>query len=224
MVRIGLFQIKRDLETVGHKLLRPQDGHSLRETVFCLGNLREGQRPLFEDEPLVMQGHDDLPAMGRKWAVSYPYRRASKASETWGSSFHLRQTKPFGTAKQIRNFHRIHHPYLQMYPLRCARSGEEQAMENLKMMAAYNRWANGLVYDAAATLSEDELHRDTGAFFGSIFGTLSHLVTADRVWLHRFTGEGRVRQRSTNALARPLPSCRRCGRQKTRGLSLMSRA
>lgn len=63
-------------------------------------------------------------------------------------------------------------------------------MENLKMMAAYNRWANGLVYDAAATLSEDELHRDTGAFFGSIFGTLSHLVTADRVWLHRFTGEG----------------------------------
>lgn len=63
-------------------------------------------------------------------------------------------------------------------------------MENLKMMAAYNRWANRLVYDAAAALSEDELHRDTGAFFGSIFGTLSHLLTADRVWLNRFTGEG----------------------------------
>jgi uncharacterized damage-inducible protein DinB len=63
-------------------------------------------------------------------------------------------------------------------------------MEHLKMMAAYNHWANGLVYDAAATLSEDELHRDTGAFFGSIFGTLSHILTADRVWLNRFTGEG----------------------------------
>ncbi len=63
-------------------------------------------------------------------------------------------------------------------------------MENLKMMAAYNRWANRLVYDAAGALSEDELHRDTGAFFGSIFGTLSHLLTADRVWLNRFTGEG----------------------------------
>ncbi|RKE85323.1 DinB family protein [Rhizobium sp. AG855] len=63
-------------------------------------------------------------------------------------------------------------------------------MDSLKMMAAYNRWANALVYDAAAELSDDELHRDTGAFFGSIFGTLSHLLTADRVWLNRFTGEG----------------------------------
>lgn len=63
-------------------------------------------------------------------------------------------------------------------------------MQTMRMMAAYNRWANGLVYDAAAALSEDELHRDTGAFFGSIFGTLSHLLTADRVWLNRFTGEG----------------------------------
>lgn len=63
-------------------------------------------------------------------------------------------------------------------------------MEHLKMMAAYNRWANSLVYDAAATLSEDELHRDTGAFFGSIFGTLSHILTADRVWLYRFIGAG----------------------------------
>jgi uncharacterized damage-inducible protein DinB len=71
-----------------------------------------------------------------------------------------------------------------------AKLGKERAMENLKMMAGYNRWANGLVYDAAAALSEDELHRDTGAFFGSIFGTLSHLLTADRVWLNRFTGVG----------------------------------
>jgi uncharacterized damage-inducible protein DinB len=63
-------------------------------------------------------------------------------------------------------------------------------MQTLRMMAAYNRWANTLVYDAAAALSDEDLHRDTGAFFGSIFGTLSHLLTADRVWLNRFTGEG----------------------------------
>ncbi len=63
-------------------------------------------------------------------------------------------------------------------------------MQTFRMMAAYNQWANTLVYDAAAALSEDELHRDTGAFFGSVFGTLSHLLTADRVWLNRFTGEG----------------------------------
>lgn len=63
-------------------------------------------------------------------------------------------------------------------------------MQNYHMLADYNAWANRLVYAAAAELSEEELHHDTGAFFGSIFATLSHLITADRIWLNRFTGEG----------------------------------
>jgi uncharacterized damage-inducible protein DinB len=53
-------------------------------------------------------------------------------------------------------------------------------------MAAYNAWMNEKVYAAAARLPEDELMRERGAFFGSIFGTLSHLVVADTVWLRRF--------------------------------------
>lgn len=63
-------------------------------------------------------------------------------------------------------------------------------MQNYQMLAAYNAWANRLVYAAAADLSESELHHDIGAFFGSIFATLSHILTADRIWLNRFTGEG----------------------------------
>lgn len=63
-------------------------------------------------------------------------------------------------------------------------------MQNYHMLADYNAWANRLVYAAAAQLSEEELHQDTGAFFGSIFATLSHLITADRIWLNRFTGQG----------------------------------
>jgi uncharacterized damage-inducible protein DinB len=72
----------------------------------------------------------------------------------------------------------------------CPPKAEETPMEHYRMFAAYNAWANRLVYDAAAALDEEELNRDTGAFFRSLFGTLNHLVTADRVWLHRFTGEG----------------------------------
>jgi len=53
-------------------------------------------------------------------------------------------------------------------------------------MAAYNAWMNEKVYAAAARLPEDEVMRERGAFFGSIFGTLSHLVVADTVWLRRF--------------------------------------
>lgn len=63
-------------------------------------------------------------------------------------------------------------------------------MQNYQMLAAYNAWANRLLYAAVTELSEDELHRDTGAFFGSVFATLSHILVADRVWLNRFIGEG----------------------------------
>ena len=68
-------------------------------------------------------------------------------------------------------------------------------MQNYQMLAAYNAWANRLLYAAVTELSEDELHRDTGAFFGSVFATLSHILVADRVWLNRFTGEGPVQTR-----------------------------
>src|SRR5690606_32965900 len=58
------------------------------------------------------------------------------------------------------------------------------------MFATYNRWANAMVYDAAAALSEEELNRNAGAFFGSLIATLNHVLVADRIWLKRFTGEG----------------------------------
>lgn len=61
---------------------------------------------------------------------------------------------------------------------------------HFQMFAAYNRWANAAVYDAAAELSHDELARDMGAFFGSLIGTLNHILVADRIWMKRFTGEG----------------------------------
>ena len=52
----------------------------------------------------------------------------------------------------------------------------------------YNRWMNGNLRRAAATLPADALAAPRGAFFGSILGTLNHLVVADTVWLKRFAG------------------------------------
>ena len=54
------------------------------------------------------------------------------------------------------------------------------------LLASYNRWMNERLYAAAATLPARELARDRGAFFGSILGTLNHLVVADTIWLQRF--------------------------------------
>jgi uncharacterized damage-inducible protein DinB len=76
------------------------------------------------------------------------------------------------------------------------------------MMAAYNCWANRLVYDAAGQLQPDALVQPTGAFFGSLLGTLNHVLVADRIWLKRFTGEGDAPTRLDTILFDSLPRLR----------------
>lgn len=56
-------------------------------------------------------------------------------------------------------------------------------------MAAYNAWMNDKVYAAAARLPKAEVMRSRGAYFDSIFGTLSHVVVADTIWLLRFASD-----------------------------------
>ncbi|BCH25804.1 damage-inducible protein DinB [Mesorhizobium sp. L-8-10] len=62
--------------------------------------------------------------------------------------------------------------------------------QHFMMLAAYNRWANSRIYDAAAVLTEEQFRRDTGVFFKSLMGTLNHILAADRIWMKRFTGQG----------------------------------
>lgn len=64
-------------------------------------------------------------------------------------------------------------------------------IENFKLMARYNRWMNTRMYASCATLSDADLRLDRGAFFGSIFGTLDHLLFGDLAWMGRFTGARR---------------------------------
>ena len=54
------------------------------------------------------------------------------------------------------------------------------------LMAIYNDWMNAKVYEAARSLTDEQLSVDRQAFFGSILGTLNHLVAGDTVWLQRF--------------------------------------
>ena len=63
-------------------------------------------------------------------------------------------------------------------------------LENYRWLARYNRWFNARLFDACEQLPEAERRRDRGAFFGSIHGTLNHLVWADRMWLRRFASQG----------------------------------
>ena len=70
------------------------------------------------------------------------------------------------------------------------RSWEEGHVKALfEMLAAYNAWANERLYDAVAPVPDRDYRADRGAFFGSLHGTLNHLLLGDRIWMHRFTGE-----------------------------------
>ncbi len=54
------------------------------------------------------------------------------------------------------------------------------------MMAEYNAWMNAKLHESAGKLAPEELARERGAFFGSLLGTLNHLIVADTIWLKRF--------------------------------------
>ena len=62
--------------------------------------------------------------------------------------------------------------------------------EHYRMFAHYNAWANSRLYETAARLSSEQYRADRGAFFKSVHGTLNHLLVTDRIWMHRFTGQG----------------------------------
>ena len=64
-----------------------------------------------------------------------------------------------------------------------------------RMLATYNEWANGRLYEAAAQLPDADYRADRGAFFKSVHGTLNHLLGTDRIWMRRFTGEGEAPSR-----------------------------
>jgi uncharacterized damage-inducible protein DinB len=56
--------------------------------------------------------------------------------------------------------------------------------------AAYNRWANGRLYRVVSTLPDEWYREHRWAYFGSIHGTLNHILVGDRIWLYRLTGTG----------------------------------
>ena len=70
---------------------------------------------------------------------------------------------------------------------------------HFSMLARYNAWANARLYAHASSLSDEAYRRDVGAYFKSLHATLTHILVADRIWLHRLTGTGE-RPKALNAI------------------------
>lgn len=58
--------------------------------------------------------------------------------------------------------------------------------DQFKLMAHYNTVMNQKIIEVINGLSGDVLWQDQGAFFGSILGTLNHIMVGDLIWLTRF--------------------------------------
>ena len=61
---------------------------------------------------------------------------------------------------------------------------------HFRMLARYNTIANERLYEACCRLDEAEYRRERAGSFGSIHGTLNHILLGDRLWMDRFTEAG----------------------------------
>lgn len=59
-------------------------------------------------------------------------------------------------------------------------------IDHFILLARYNQLMNQRQYAASATLSQNQLCEDKGAFFRSVLGTLNHIMVGDIIWLKRF--------------------------------------
>ncbi len=90
--------------------------------------------------------------------------------------------------------------------------------DHLLRFAVYNRWANRRVFSAAETLSEDKLWLDKGSFFGSLMGTLNHILVTDRLWMARFRAEAPPDLRLNTVLHRDLSGLRQARAGEDEGI------
>jgi uncharacterized damage-inducible protein DinB len=66
-------------------------------------------------------------------------------------------------------------------------------MNDLTELLDFHRWATTKTLDSVVKLTDDQLHRDLGSSFKSVFETLVHLYGADRAWLGRLEGQAPAR-------------------------------
>ncbi len=59
----------------------------------------------------------------------------------------------------------------------------------LQTLARYNAFANRRLYEACTKLPDAGRKKQRSASFGSIHGTLNHIMVGDHIWLARFAGE-----------------------------------
>ncbi len=61
--------------------------------------------------------------------------------------------------------------------------------KEIQLLFEYDKWADLKLLEVIATLTGDQYKKDLHSSFGGIQGTIVHILSANRVWLHRWKGE-----------------------------------
>jgi uncharacterized damage-inducible protein DinB len=61
-------------------------------------------------------------------------------------------------------------------------------LQEIKLLHAFNSWANNRIFEAVERLTPEQLMQEMKSSHGSIYGTLLHMVGAEKIWLSRWVG------------------------------------
>ena len=62
-------------------------------------------------------------------------------------------------------------------------------LETIRLLYDYTRWADGRMFEAAGKLTPEQWTKDLGSSLKSARDTVVHIVSAQWIWLSRWTGE-----------------------------------
>lgn len=61
-------------------------------------------------------------------------------------------------------------------------------VQTLRGLLGYTIWADRAVLEAVKAIRPEDLTRETGGSFGSVLGTMAHILASEQIWLSRFLG------------------------------------
>ena len=61
-------------------------------------------------------------------------------------------------------------------------------LPGVRRLFAFNEWANGRMLSSVSSLSPEDLRRELGGSFGSLWGTLVHIIGVEWLYAQRWRG------------------------------------
>ena len=131
--------------------------------------------------------HNSARSLGRRYRTPF-----HTYCTPWAGERYRRQSgMPKGGGKRLQRLRSSSHaPRRSLFSKAANHSLSERAAmitpDYIRTMAEFNAEMNRRLYGAAARLSDPERRQPRGAFWGSIHGTLTHILWGDQQWMSRF--------------------------------------